>query len=63
MFEAERQHMKSVDKEILEASGDALKKLQELDRTTQLSRLLVKKDHPFDHESERDDFVFEAVFF
>jgi len=36
MFEAERQHMKSVDKEILEASGDALKKLQELDRTTQL---------------------------
>ena len=36
MFEAERQHMKTVDKEILEASGSKLKKLQELDRATQL---------------------------
>lgn len=37
MFEAEKKHMKNVDDEILYASKESLKKLQELDLATQMS--------------------------
>jgi hypothetical protein len=37
MSEAERKYIKHVDEEILHASGESLLKLQEIDRSTQLS--------------------------
>jgi len=37
MSEAERKYIKQVDEEILQASGESLKKLQEIDKSTQLS--------------------------
>ncbi|MBM3894938.1 MAG: hypothetical protein FJ359_00680 [Thaumarchaeota archaeon] len=37
MSEAERKYIKQVDEEILHASGESLLKLQEIDKSTQLS--------------------------
>lgn len=37
MSEAERKYIKQVDEEILQASGESLKKLQEIDKSTQLN--------------------------
>lgn len=37
MSEAERKYIKQVDDEILHASGEALQKLQEIDKSTQLN--------------------------
>jgi len=36
MFEAERQYMKAIDEKILSASGKELKRLQDLDVSSQL---------------------------
>ncbi len=64
MFEAERQYMKAIDEKILSASGTELKRLQELDLSSQLDgtsfyEVYVSKKQ----NKEKENFPFTTKYF
>jgi len=64
MFEAERQYMKAIDEKILSASGKELKRLQELDLSSQLDGISFYEVYVSKKQNkEKENFPFTTKHF